>query len=81
MPFNMVVGPVVFDMPGMVNATQLFLNSTCGEPDENPLVLSLDIQSAALIPTLSQWGLIVVGFFLMIFGVVTLKKKEKVVTT
>jgi hypothetical protein len=82
MPFNMVVGPVVFDMPGSFNASQSFVGGNCPEPDpSNPFLLPLEILPDTPIPTLSQWGLIIVGFFLMIFGIVTLKKKEKVVTT
>ena len=37
---------------------------------------TLSCSTAPLIPTLSQWGVIVLGLFLMIFGIVALRDRQ-----
>jgi hypothetical protein len=72
--FNMTLGPIVFNMPfsGIIN--QSIFNASCNT-NTDVASLAIDVLPAAIIPTLSQWGLIIIGFFLMIFGIVSLKNQ------
>jgi hypothetical protein len=77
-PANVTLGPIIFNGPGIFNITQSVFSDNCGVQGEETIGLLIEVLPAAAIPTLSQWGLIVVGFFLMIFGVLSLKKKKTV---
>jgi hypothetical protein len=89
---SVIIGPVSFNMPAMFNVTQtptlIGINSINGctiypaGRDINSTdfdlstKVSIHVLSDIKIPTLSQWGLIIVAFFLMIFGVVSLKRRS-----
>lgn len=72
--FNTILGPIVFNMPFSGDIEQSILNTTCSTYVATLAINVLPERSS--IPTLSQWGLIIIGFFLMIFGIVTLRKQK-----
>lgn len=67
---------VVFNVPGFYNVTQTLI-SGCSPPSPIPLSLIVAVSPAINIPTLSQWGLMVLGMLIMIFGATSLKKSYK----
>jgi hypothetical protein len=86
-----IIGPVSFNMPAMFNVTQtltlinLIINNCTIYPAGRDInstdidlstKVSINVLPDIKIPTLSQWGLIIVAFFLMIFGVVSLKRRS-----
>lgn len=74
-PLFSVIGPIVFNAPGMMNVNQTGYGECSFQPPS--AITAINILPAPAIPTLTEWGLIVVGFFLVIFGVITLKSKHQ----
>ena len=58
------------DAPGIANVTSIFSN-----PRE---FISSICAACAPIPTIGQWGLIILGFLVLIFGIVYIKKNIQV---
>jgi hypothetical protein len=74
---NYSVGPIVFNTPGMANITYGIFGNCTFVPDMNPSSLLANIMPDRAIPTLSQWGLILIALSLMIFGIISLKSRQK----
>lgn len=74
---NFPVGPIVFNTPGIANITYGILGANCTFlPENNPTSLLANILPDRAIPTLSQWGLILIAIVLMIFGIISLRSHQ-----
>lgn len=69
------IGPIIFSSPGSLNVTQTAIGP-CQIIPSATIIEQIEILALPPIPTLSQWGLIIFGFFFMIFGVVFLKRQS-----
>lgn len=69
--------PVMFTSTGVQNVSQTLLTNCGPAMPGRSILLQVIVASPLNIPTLSQWGLFVLGILIMIFGAVTLKRTYK----
>lgn len=68
-------GTYLFDNAGAGVYTVTITESTGCNPGVNPITLTVLVPQGVAIPTLSEWGLIILALLSSIFGVVVIRKR------